>query len=90
MGSCKLLIARSHFLGESRLSLVACSPFDHDLHEEHYEDDDEEHDEEHDDEDDDEDHNHDDDGAFFKALRDIDYDNNCEKCGDINGGVIEY
>ena len=67
-GSCKLLIARSHFLGESRLSLVACSPFDHDLHEERDEDDDEEHDEEHDDEDDDEDHKHDDDGAFFKAF----------------------
>ena len=39
-GSCKLLIARSHFLGERRLSLVACAallPFDHDHHERHEE-----------------------------------------------------
>ena len=35
-----MLIARSHFLGERRLSLVACAallPFDHDHHERHEE-----------------------------------------------------
>ena len=57
VSSCKLLIARSHFLGESRLSLVACSPFDHDLHQERDEDDEEDHDDQHDDEN----HKHDED-----------------------------